>query len=347
MQKREKNGYDELKEALKTGKLRSFYIFYGEESYLREYSINEIRRKIVRQGLEGFNLTVLEGSAVTLDSLSDAILSYPVMDENKLVILRDFDIAKPPAAMQEGVRALLSDLPEYLCLIASYDTISFAQNKTSPLGDVIRDKASVVNFEKQGSAELTKWVCRRFSALNKAISAKDAEYLIFISGSFMNTLVHEVEKVASYAKGADIRREDIDAVATKALEAQIYNLTDSIAAGSFDKALLTLRELVMMKYDPVLLSGAITRQILRLYSARLTLKEGRSLDELKRLWGMKSSYPAEKLVTSCKSFSLGALLDCLELCAKADLKLKSTAADKTGVLEMLLIRIAFLRGARS
>ena len=343
MRKTKKDEYEELKISLKTGEFQPFYIFHGEESYLLEYSIGEMRKKLVLKGFESFNLTVLEGSAVTLDSLSDAISSYPVMSEKKLVILRDFDIVKPPAAMQEGILTLLSDLPEYLCLIVSYDTIPFAQGKASSLADFVKESAVIVNFQKNGQAELIKWIRRRFFALDKTIEIKEAEYLIFVSGALMNNLIHEIEKIASFTKNKVITQADIDAVATKVLEAQIYYLTDSVSTGNIDKSLLTLRDLIMMKYEPVMLSGAITRQMLRLFSAKLALKEGKHIDELMKLWGMKSSYPAEKLFTACRNFSLDALQKSLELCIEADLELKSTVLDKTLVLEMLLINIAALR----
>jgi DNA polymerase-3 subunit delta len=112
---------------------------------------------------------VLEGGAVTLSSLSDAISSYPVMAEKKLVVLRDFDIQKPPSAMQDGLLTLLTDLPDYLVLIVSYDTIPYTEGKKSPLNDLIREKAIVVNFQKSSEAELVRWVQRRFSALGKTI----------------------------------------------------------------------------------------------------------------------------------------------------------------------------------
>ncbi len=136
-----------------------------------------------------------------------------------------------------------------------------------------------------------------------------------------------------------------DTVATKAQDAQIYHLTDCIASGSVDRALVTLRELSMMKYEPVLLCAAVTRQMLRLYSAKLLMQEGRHPDELKTLWGMKSSYPAEKLLTACRTFSPGSLRKSLELCAKADIELKSTALDKSGILEMLLNPYRVVKGS--
>ncbi|MDP4108757.1 MAG: DNA polymerase III subunit delta [Bacillota bacterium] len=336
------SGYDELKKSIKNGGFAPFYIFYGEESYLREYSLAEIRKKTVAKDMESFNYTVLEANAVTLGSLTDAISSYPVFSEKKLVVLRDFDILKPPAAMQDGLLSLIKDLPDYICLIASYDTISFPDAKLSAAGEEIKKKAVPVNFQKQGEAELTNWVIRRFAALGKNISGKDAEYLIFVSGAYMNTLINEIEKLAAYETKEAITQKDIDTVAVKALDAQIYYLTDCITSGKADKAILIIRDLLMLRYEPVVLMGAVTRQMLRLYSAKLLTKEGRHMDELMKLWGMKSSYPAEKLLMGADGYSKEALEKSLELCAKADLQLKSTVLPKAEVLELLILNIAAL-----
>ena len=44
-----------LKSDLKAGELGCAYIFYGEESYLREFYLGEIRKQLVPAGFEDFN----------------------------------------------------------------------------------------------------------------------------------------------------------------------------------------------------------------------------------------------------------------------------------------------------
>ena len=48
--------YQKLKTDLKEGNpLGNAYLFYGEESYLREYYLGEIRKKLIPAGFEEFN----------------------------------------------------------------------------------------------------------------------------------------------------------------------------------------------------------------------------------------------------------------------------------------------------
>lgn len=43
----EDKGYVQLKQDLKTGQLRTVYVFHGEETYLREYYLDQLRKKLI------------------------------------------------------------------------------------------------------------------------------------------------------------------------------------------------------------------------------------------------------------------------------------------------------------
>lgn len=336
----------DFEQELKNNKLGSLYIFHGVEAYLRNYYLNLLKQKLVQPGFEGFNYTLLEGSGVTFDALSDAVFSYPMMADKKLVVLRDFDIMKPPAAMKDKIPELIANLPEETCLVCVYDTIKFDEDKKSDISDAVHNRGKIVEFAVSGNAELVRWIIRHFKALKKEITAADAEYLIFNSGALMETLQNEIVKIASYAKGSRVERSDIDAVATKILEAKIYELTGFISDGRPGKALSVLRDLVWMKFDPIMLSGAVSKQMLRLCSAKAAVVERKRPEELMKLWGMKSAYPAQKLMKQSENFNRKALVRSLELCAETDIRLKSSYGDRQLLLEMLVLSISALqRGA--
>lgn len=43
----EDKGYTQLKQDLKTGQLCTVYVFHGEETYLREYYLDQLRKKLI------------------------------------------------------------------------------------------------------------------------------------------------------------------------------------------------------------------------------------------------------------------------------------------------------------
>ena len=70
--KKKDTGLTELKEALSSGNPGTIYIFYGEESYLREFYLSELKKNLVA-GFESFNYHKLEGKGLTIQTLTDTV----------------------------------------------------------------------------------------------------------------------------------------------------------------------------------------------------------------------------------------------------------------------------------
>ena len=117
------NGKAKLIRDLKDGTFAPLYIITGEESYLKEYYLRALKEKVVDPTFADFNLIEFEGKSMTHEQLSEAIDSYPAMSEKKLIVVTDFDLFKPPAGFSDVLPSLLSDLPEYVCLVFYYDVL--------------------------------------------------------------------------------------------------------------------------------------------------------------------------------------------------------------------------------
>ena len=71
-------GYQKLKSDLSAGNIGQVYIFYGEESYLREYYLGEIKKKLVPAGFEEFNFHRVAGKGLTMEELTEMTEAMPM-----------------------------------------------------------------------------------------------------------------------------------------------------------------------------------------------------------------------------------------------------------------------------
>ncbi len=252
------------------------------------------------------------------------------------MVVTDYDIYKGD---REGLSEVLSDLPEYVCLIFVYDVIEYKPDGRSKLAKLIKEQGLVVDFARQEQGDLTDWIARRFRALDHDISTEDARYLIFLCGDLMTGLISEIGKVAAYAKDRRITRQDIDAVATAQLDAVVFQLTDAIANGDFDRGFSVLSDLLSMGEHPIMLLSVLGKNLRQLYTARLCLDRRKGSGALMELWGMKS-YPAEKLMTSARRFSLDWCRRAVRRCEETDLAMKSTGSDAKELLVGLLLELS-------
>nr|WP_325257436.1 DNA polymerase III subunit delta [uncultured Oscillibacter sp.] len=334
-----------LKADLSAGTPAAAYIFYGEESYLREYYLGELRKKLIPPGFETFNYHALEGKDVTAQSLSETVEAMPMMAERTMTAVTDYDIFKLGEEQRGKLIALLEDLPPYCCLVFVYDTLEYKPNRTmKKLCKALDTYVEAVEFPAAENSDLLPWISRRFKALGKEIDRQTAEYLVFTCGGLMTGLVPEIQKIAAYAKGTAVTREDVDAVADPVLSAEVFRLSDAVLQGNYDQAASILGDLLKMQTEPILILAALGSQLRRIWTARLALDSGRDRYWLMELWGMKSDYPAKLLLSAARRTTGEWCAQAVRQCQVLDRRMKSErGVDSAGELKLLLVRLAARR----
>lgn len=333
--------FQKLKTDLKEGSLGCAYIFYGEESYLREYYLGEARKLLIPAGFEEFNYHKLEGKNLTIQDLAEMAEAMPMLAERTLLVVTDLDLFKLNEEQRDRLIAFLEDIPPYCCMIFVYDTIEYKPNKTmKKLVKALTDHVETVEFKAQDSSDLVAWIARRFKALGKEIDRQTAEYLIFTCGGLMTGLIPEIQKIGAYAKGKAITQKDIDAVADPVLSAEVFKLSDAVLQGNYDLAASILGDLLKMQTEPIMILAALGSQLRRIYTARMAIDSGKDKYWLMELWEMKSDYPAKLLLSAAKKTTADWCADAVKMCQVLDRRMKSEKGiDAAGELKLLLVRL--------
>ena len=332
-------GVKKLKNDLANGTVGSLYVFYGEEGYLKRHYLNQLK-ELCGGPFEAFNNITLDGEQVSVQSLTDAIDSIPMGSEKKLVVVRDYKLMQPTGDLKEFLPQLLSELPEYICLVFYFDTLEFKPDKRLNLWKILEANGQVIEFAQSSAASLIPWVKRHFYEHGKMIETPECEYLLFLCGASMENLLTEISKIAAGTPGERIDKGDIDALGSRVLEATVFELTDSVMEKQYSKGLLILRDLFDMKQEPVAILAAITKQMQRLYGAKLAMTKGKGESEIAQILGFKSAYPVRRLIQSARRCTLDYLRWAQGICLETDLALKSNLPDPQRSLELLLLRFA-------
>ena len=337
--KPDNSGYQKLKKDLSAGQLGQLYVFHGEETYLRDYYLGRLRELILTGGMGTFNLHELSAKDMSPHALEEAVDCLPMMADRTLVLVTDYDLYKAGEKEREEYIRIFSQLPDYCCLVFLYDLVEYKGDARTKMAAALKKYGTVANFVRQDQGDLVDWVRRRFRALGKDIDSKLALDLIFLCGDLMNNLIGEIEKIGAYSKQKHITKADIEAVATPQLDAVVFRMTDAIGEGNFDRAMSVLGELYQMQEPPIKIMWSLGRQMRQLYSARLTLEQGKGASYLASLWGIKP-YPADKLMHSARRFSLKWCRRAVIRCGQTDFAMKSTGQDAQELLTALLLELS-------
>lgn len=331
----------QLKQDLKNNTPARLYIFCGEESFLREYYLGQLTAKLSDGPAADFNVHRFDGATISPQALQDAVEAMPMMAERTLVRVDDVDLFWQPEHAREQYRGILEDLPEYVCLVFVYDTLEYKPDgHMKKLCQTLKEHAQVVEFQKQSERELCVWIARHFRAAGKTISERLCSYLIFLTGGGMTQLAGEIEKVVSYASGAEIQRSDIDAVVTPVLNAQTFDISNAIADGDFQRALFKLQQLYAMQTAPIAILGAVGSQLRRIYYAKTLAACGKGVSAYMELTGNKSSYAANLTFSAAKNVSEAFCEKAVLLCLRADRDMKASRDEPERILEVLIAALS-------
>ena len=147
------SGLDKLKKDLSTGKPGHLYIFHGEETYLRDHYLGRLREAVLTGGLGEFNRHDLSAKDMSPHALEEAVDCLPMMAERTLVEVTDFDLFKAGEKDREGYIRILSNLPDYCCLVFLYDILEYKPDARTKLAQAVKAHGTAVNFARQSPRE--------------------------------------------------------------------------------------------------------------------------------------------------------------------------------------------------
>ena len=333
------NNLDRLKSDIKLNTPGRFYIFYGEEAYLRRHWLDKLRAAVVEDFAEAFNFHRFNAGTITPQAVLDSIEALPMMAQRSMIQIDDVNFFALPAEEAAAYAKFFSDIPDYCTLVLVYETVEFKPDRRKKALAEAFDGAVAVEFTQPSDRELVTWIGRHLKKAEKRITVDDAQYLIHRTGGAMTALLGELGKLCAYVEDETVTREHIDLLVEPVLEAEVWALTDAIAAGRYETALQTLRTLLQKQEEPVKILGGMGSQFRRLLAAKRLMDGGKRQQDLMKLCGI-GSWPAQKTMESAKRLSERFCARAVELCLEADEKLKTSYDDPDRVLEFLVLELA-------
>lgn len=323
--------------ALKEKGPERLYFIYGPEDYLSSAFLGELRNLCLPEGDDGFSLKCFEGPSLDLSSLREAVNAMPFLSDRTFVELHNIDTNK--LSDPDGFVKVLSDIPDYCTVVFSQD-FTFEPDGRLKITKFLKTQGHTLFFKTQEDGVLVPWIRKRFSSFGKKIDGDACDRLMFISGTLMNRLIPEIAKIAGAVSGDTVTAEDINLLANRIPEADVFEMVDAISDKNIDLAATLLGELLFdKKTEPIMVLGLIGLNMRRLYGVKLVMKAGLGAKGVSEL--MKTNWTSliNKTMASAKRFSENFLMDSVRLCAETDYLMKSGTEDDAELLKELVFRL--------
>ena len=141
-------GEKELRAQLKSGTLSHAYFIYGDEGYLKEHYIGQIKKKAVDPAFADFNIHIYEKDGTQLSDVLHDADTFPMMGGSNLVLVYDFPFDKK--ADVEDIKAYLKDVPDTTVLVFTYQSLPVDTKKEKRWNSIIKAFAKAGDSGRPG-----------------------------------------------------------------------------------------------------------------------------------------------------------------------------------------------------
>lgn len=322
----------DLDRQLKANQINPLYLLVGSESYLRDQSA----QAITDAALAGTLLREFNESTFSLlsDSASEALAAadqLPMMSSRRVIRIKHF--AKLREADDELlIRYVNNPAPSTVAIFITDDL-----HKGRKLSKTLLDKCVVVEFPSFKDGEAKAWAKSRLKTLKIAIDEHTLSQIVALTGTDIQTLNSELDKLASAAADTKlIDSEMVDSLIGHSRTLSNFDLGDQLVARDLDRALHTLHHLLEDHVPEVMLLGLMAGNYHRLAVAKELLQQGRS-DEVSR---MVPYFKKDQFLAALRRSSREQLAEGLRKIAAADVGIKTSQATPRLQLEMLVCALA-------
>ena len=205
--------------------------------------------------------------------------------EKKLVIVKNSGLLKKEGKRENTkLKELKEKVTKYFTEniedIKDFNIVIFVEEEIekNSLYKLLEKQGKVCGFEKQTPSQIATRLKAIFNAYKVNIDDITLKYLIETCGTSMQELINESRKLIEYAgENGTVKKEDIDLLCIKEVEAVIFTLTDSLGKKDIKNALETLKNLIYNKEPIQKILITLYNHFKKLYFTKLALEERKDI----------------------------------------------------------------------
>ncbi len=274
----------DLEKELKQAKLNSLYLLYGEEVFLLESNLKKIK-KLFGEIVPGINYIQIDDT--NIDNLISDIETPSFGYERKLIIVKNSGLFKKEGKRKSAkITELKEKVTEYfkknISDIKEYNLVVFIEEdiEKNALYKIIDKEGIVCNFEKLKPADIIKRLKAISNAYKVNIDNETLKYLIEECGTSMQDLINESRKLIEYAgENGTVKKQDVDLLCIKQIEAVIFTLTDSLGKKDIASAMQTLKNLIYNKEPIQKILITLYNHFKKIYFTKIAIEQNLNLAE--------------------------------------------------------------------
>ncbi|GIV15748.1 MAG: DNA polymerase III subunit delta [Armatimonadota bacterium] len=308
------------------------YLVHGREEGQKNTVLQRLRDELVA---DEFDRAHLDAQEVDLFTILAESMSIPAFSPRRVVFVRGVQHLK--SADIDSLAEAIPRLPESTCLILYTHAESEEEDRKgaavpAKLLSAVQKQGVVVECKPLSAASFGGWLEARLREAGKEMTPDAKERLTFLTAASIAAAEPELQKLVLYVgERSLIEREDVEAVVSRTVEAQVFKLVDAIVTRDAASAMRLLQDVLSSggRAEAVVprLMVLIARQFRLLWQMRLQIEYGEPASQ----W-----FPSDPNLTQLLSRQPFLKRNLSEQAQRLSLKVLKTAFDRLHQADRLL-----------
>ncbi len=294
---------------IKSAQFSHLYLLYGEEAYLRRQYRDKLRAALVPAD-DTMNCSVYSGKDINASEVVDLAGTMPFFAERRVIIIENSGWLK---SGNDQFLALVKAIPDTTYLIL----VEEETDKRSKLYKAVTANGYAALCEMQDEATLRKWVMGLLKKENKLITPDALTLLLDKTGTSMENIRREVEKLVCYKYYDEgITVSDVEELCIVQIQNQIFDMVEAVAQKKQKQALKLYYNLLALKEAPMKILALIARQFNMLLQVKEMKSKGYHESDIAKQTGLNPYYLKKKYIPQAAQFKQAQLETALNQAAK-------------------------------
>ena len=316
---------------------------YGEVPELVEKKSNEIVESYLNEKKDDFNYIKYNLYDTSFNQIIEEALTMPFISEKKAIVVKNAFIFTGEKVSKD-IQPNNEQVNEFL---EKYDGENFIifevyQNKLDErkkITKTLKKTSKLTKVEQMSEQEIKKWIKNKLHENFKDIKQDALDLFIELTGINFNIVSQELEKIILFlGDRTTINKKDVEEIINRSLEQNVFLLTEYIQKREKYKAIQLIKDLIVMKEEPIKLLALITSNYRLYYQCKILSRKGYSGQQIAKTINVHP-YRVKLALNQVKHYQLAHLLNIIDQCAETDYKLKSSYMDKQLILELFILSL--------
>lgn len=291
----------------------------GDDVPKIELALRRLKARIVEQSGTDLNIDEFDAPVNAAGQVVNAANTLAFLSGTRLVLVHN---------VQAWAKAEKEAVATYLRSPAPDACLALVTEKLPP-GDVLRTAmekhGDVLEYHAPKEGQLPSWLVQEAARRHLRLGLNEARLMVRRCGDNQAILLQELEKLRDYVESRPVEAEDIRLLTTPTIEANIFDLLDSLALGRGVEAFSAIEELAASGERTEVLFYRILRHFQNLGRVAAMREEGLSREAIQAELKMKP-FPVRKLMEQATLLGADGIGRRLAVLADTDARMKGMGA---------------------